>query len=479
VIRRALAAADVVGLSLAFLVTEMLFAPRSGIADRYPLSREVGLFAATLPVWIVVARLYGLYDRDEQRANHSSVDDLCGVLQLITIGSWLTFGVMSLDHLGNPSLPKLFTFWALAIGVVTSARVFARAICRRRPSYREKAVIVGGGDVAQLIARKVLQHPEYGIDLAGFVDLDPKERAFDVRSVPILGSPAELPSMIRRLGIRRVIVAFSSDGHDAALQLIRALRMLDVQVDLVPRLFELLPETARIHTLEGLPLIGLPRPRLSRSSQLLKRTTDLAISATLLVLLSPLLLFISLLIKVDSSGPVFFRQVRMGSRDHEFRILKFRTMIDEADQRKAEVAHLNKHAANGGDPRMFKIPNDPRTTRVGRFLRRYSLDELPQLVNVLKGEMSLVGPRPLILDEDRYVADWARTRLELKPGITGLWQVLGRDSIPFDEMVRLDYLYVTTWSLWGDLRLLLGTLPAVSRGERAPLHATQGSVPTL
>jgi lipopolysaccharide/colanic/teichoic acid biosynthesis glycosyltransferase len=140
---------------------------------------------------------------------------------------------------------------------------------------------------------------------------------------------------------------------------------------------------------------------------------------------------------------------------------KFRTMSADAEERKPELAHLNKHAHNGGDPRMFKIANDPRITRVGAFLRRYSLDELPQLINTLRGQMSLVGPRPLILDEDQHVHEWARERLSLRPGITGPWQVLGRSGIPFEEMVRLDYLYVTGWSLFGDLKLILRTFPVV------------------
>ena len=186
-----------------------------------------------------------------------------------------------------------------------------------------------------------------------------------------------------------------------------------------------------------------------------------------LLLLAPLFAVIACRVKHETPGPVFFRQIRMGRGDKTFRIYKFRTMVDDADRRKSEVAHLNMHAANGGDPRMFKVPEDPRITPFGAFLRRYSLDELPQLINVVKGEMSLVGPRPLILDEDRYIIDWARKRLDLTPGITGLWQVLGRSEIPFEEMTKLDYLYVTNWSLWGDVRLIFGTIPALTRTRRA------------
>jgi lipopolysaccharide/colanic/teichoic acid biosynthesis glycosyltransferase len=195
---------------------------------------------------------------------------------------------------------------------------------------------------------------------------------------------------------------------------------------------------------------------------------DLVLSAAGLILLAPFFVVIALAIRLDSPGPVFFRQMRMGKGSNTFRMIKFRTMDVDADARKAELAHLNRHAQPGGDERMFKIPNDPRTTRVGRFLRRYSLDELPQLVNVLVGEMSLVGPRPLILVEDEYVREWARKRLNLKPGITGLWQVLGANAIPFEEMVRLDYLYVMGWSLRNDLSLLARTVPLVLRGARNP-----------
>jgi lipopolysaccharide/colanic/teichoic acid biosynthesis glycosyltransferase len=194
---------------------------------------------------------------------------------------------------------------------------------------------------------------------------------------------------------------------------------------------------------------------------------DVSLSLVGLLVLAPMFLVIAAAIKLDSRGPVFFRQVRMGRRDLRFHILKFRTMVVDADSHKGEVVHLNKHA--GVDERMFKAPNDPRVTRLGRFLRRYSIDELPQLVNVLRGEMSLVGPRPLIPEEHRHVYAWGLKRVDLKPGITGLWQVLGRDDIPFGEMVALDHRYVTTWSLFEDLRLLLRTIPVVFRGSGGSL----------
>jgi lipopolysaccharide/colanic/teichoic acid biosynthesis glycosyltransferase len=230
-------------------------------------------------------------------------------------------------------------------------------------------------------------------------------------------------------------------------------------------MFEVVGTNAQLHTIEGIPLVGLPALRLSASSRFLKRSLDVIGAVAGLVLLSPVFAIVAFLIKVDSRGPVFFRQVRMGAGEQPFRVFKFRTMVNDAERRKSEVAHLNMHVND--DPRMFKIPNDPRITRVGAFLRRTRMDELPQLLNVVKGEMSLVGPRPLILAEDQYVERWARRRLELKPGMTGLWQVLGASDIPFDEMTKLDYMYVTNWSLREDLRLIMLTVPALVRPRAA------------
>jgi exopolysaccharide biosynthesis polyprenyl glycosylphosphotransferase len=361
----------------------------------------------------------------------------------------------------------LALFWMLAIILITLCRVAARTYCRSRLTYLQNTVIVGAGDVGQLVARKLLHHHEYGINLVGFVDSEPKERREDLEHLTLLGPPDRLGAIVRVFDVERVIFAFSNGRHDEALDLVRSLKDLDVQVDIVPRLFEVVGPNVSIHTVEGIPLLGLPPLRLSRSARLMKRGLDVVGAVVGLLLLAPLFALTACRIKLETPGPVFFRQIRMGRDDKTFRIYKFRTMVADADRRKSEVAHLNMHATNGGDPRMFKVPKDPRITPFGAFLRRYSLDELPQLINVVKGEMSLVGPRPLILDEDRYITDWARKRLDLTPGITGLWQVLGRSEIPFEEMTKLDYLYVTSWSLSGDIRLIFRTIPALTRTRRA------------
>jgi exopolysaccharide biosynthesis polyprenyl glycosylphosphotransferase len=459
VIRRALAAADIAGLTIAFVFAESLIG--AGVTAGHAL-----LFIASLPAWIVVAKLYGLYDNDEERTDHSTADEFVGVFHLITVGAWILYAGAWLTGLWTPELAELVFFWGAAIGLVTAGRASARAVCRQTISYLQNTIIVGAGDVGQLVARKLLKHPEYGINLVGFVDASPKAPREDLAHLTLLGPPEDLAEIVRAYDVERVMIAFSNESHEELLHLIRSLKGLPVQIDIVPRLFEIVGRGVEIHTVEGLPLVALPQLKLSRSSRLLKRVLDVVVSGFALLLLAPVFAFIALKIRLDSPGPVFFRQLRMGCGEKPFLMFKFRTMVADADTRREEVAHLNMHVTNG-DARMLKIPDDPRVTKFGRTLRRLSVDELPQLINVLKGDMSLVGPRPLPLDEDERVEDWGRHRLTLKPGITGLWQVSGRSSIPFGEMLNLDYIYVSGWSLWGDLRLIARTIPAVFRGRQA------------
>jgi exopolysaccharide biosynthesis polyprenyl glycosylphosphotransferase len=467
-VRRALALADATSILLAFALTEVLFPENVDPQfDRIGTQLEVVLFALTLPFWIVLGRIYNLYSSDEERTDHSSVDEFFGVFNMLTVGAWLFFALAYVTHFANPSFPKLALFWVLAIVLVPLGRMTARALCRRTDTYVLNTLVVGAGHVGQRVAKKLLQHPEYRVNVVGFVDDQPRERIDGLAHLGVLGSPADLPEIVPALDVDRVIVAFSRQPCGETLEAIRDLNQRGVQVDIVPRLFEAVGPHATLHEAEGLTLVGLPPARMARSSLFLKRTTDVVLSAFGLVVAAPVFVVVAIAIKLDSRGPVFFPQVRMGRGGHTFRMLKFRTMVVDADARKGEITHLNKHA--GSDERMFKAPNDPRVTRVGRVLRRYSLDELPQLFNVLDGEMSLVGPRPLIPEEHRHVDGWGRKRLDLKPGITGLWQVLGADDIPFGEMVELDHRYVTTWSLFEDLRLMLRTIPVVLRGAGGSL----------
>jgi len=228
-----------------------------------------------------------------------------------------------------------------------------------------------------------------------------------------------------------------------------------VKVSVVPQLFAAMGPAVEIDDVEGVTVLGVNPPVLPRSSRAIKRTVDVLGALALLLVSAPLLAVAAVAIKLDSPGPVLFTQVRVGRERRRFRLLKFRTMVVDAERRQEELR------ARSRDPNWLLLDDDPRVTRVGRLLRLSSLDEFPQLVNVLRGEMSLVGPRPLIESEDALLEWWARSRIDLTPGLTGLWQVLGRTSIPFEEMLKLDYLYVTNWSLWNDFRLMLRTLPAV------------------
>jgi exopolysaccharide biosynthesis polyprenyl glycosylphosphotransferase len=461
-VHRMLVLADVVGLMSAFILAERLSGQpmRNG---HFGIGAETALFVLVLPAWVVVAKLHGLYDNDDERTDHTTADDLVGVLHLVTLGTWFFVFACWGTGLADPQLSKLLVFSLLAIVFVPVARALARVAARRSTLYIQNAIIVGAGSVGMLVARKLNNHPEYGIRVVGYVDSDPVDAALGDSDIPVLGDIVDLPNLIAPFGVERVVVAFSRDPHEETLRALRLLRSSPVQVDIVPRLFEMIGPNTRMHTVEGLPLVGSPPAHLSRSARLAKRVMDVAVAAVGLVLLAPVLGLIALRIKLESPGPALFRQVRMGS-GKTFRIFKFRTMRVDAEEMKDSLRHLNAHLAD--DPRMFKVIEDPRITRFGRFLRRFSLDELPQLLNVLRGEMSLVGPRPLILEEDEHVLEWARDRLRLKPGMTGIWQVLGASDIPFDEMTRLDYLYVTNWSLWGDFRLIIRTLPALARARR-------------
>jgi exopolysaccharide biosynthesis polyprenyl glycosylphosphotransferase len=465
-VRRALVVADLAGLTLSFLLAEEI-AGQHGLPVR--LSFESLLFAITIPVWVLMAKIYGLYERDEERTNHSTVDDFVGVFHLVTVGVWILFAGAWLLNVAHPPLDKLTAFWLLAIVLIPAARSAARVFCHRRESYLQNTVIVGAGDVGQLVARKYLQHPEYGIRLLGFVDADPKERRQDVGHVPILGTLERLPEIIRRNAVERLVVAFSREPNTETLDAVRGLRDFDLQIDIVPRLFEVIAPSVRIHTVEGLPLVGLPPVKLSRSSRLVKRAIDIVGAVVGLVLTAPLFAWIAFRIKRDSPGPIFFKQERVGFNAEPFTVLKFRTMGCEVDDQahRDYIRDTMTSAAAAQANGMYKLERSNVVTPFGQWLRKISLDELPQLINVLRGEMSLVGPRPCIAYETEYFAPHHFERFLVKPGLTGLWQVAARAHSTFGEALDMDVAYVRGWSLWLDLTLLLRTPMQLWRGGTA------------
>ncbi len=443
VLRRLLVSADLAGVVAAFVVASVLV----GKADTLR-----GLFwgLVALPGWILVFKIYGLYDRDAKRVSHSTVDDLPWLFHSLLIGSLLLWLLLRYGAGVELTFGQGVVFFGLALAGILLARVAARASSRFLIPP-ERVLLVGGGEMAGVLARKFRLHPEYELDPIGFVDVD-DDGGVDL---PYLGHPDEVDEVCAREAVERVVVLSPQVSADELADLVRRLRGADVRLALLPHVMDVLGSSVEIDDVEGLTIFGVTSPNLTRSSRVLKRGMDLVISVPLLVLLAPVMVLIAAAIKLTSPGPVFHRQERIGRGERRFRIVKFRTMVQDAEQKERELARLSEH------PVWLLLHHDPRITRVGRFLRHTSLDEVPQLWNVVRGEMSLVGPRPMPPDVDEHISGWGRRRLDLTPGITGLWQVLGRTIIPFEEMVKLDYLYVTNWSLWQDVRLLIRTLPAV------------------
>jgi len=459
VIRRLLVAADLIGLSAAFLVTELAFAGTSPEVDRVGVGEELIVFFATLPLWIVAAKLYGLYDRDEERPVHTTADELVSVFHLITVAVSLFYAISWVSGLTSPDQAKLLSFWALGIMYVIGARAGARAIARRQPSYTQNTVVVGAGDVGQLVGRKLLQHPEYGLKLVGFVDTEPRHARADLGDLALLGDPKNLDTIIARHDIDRVIIAFSKERNEELVEIVRALRGHGVQIDIVPRLFDVVTPGASVHLIEGLPLVGLTPARLPRSSRLLKRCFDLVVASLLLAVVAPLMAVIALLIRRDSPGPILFKQVRLGMDRRPFRLFKFRTMVDGTDPapHREYVRNIMDRGAPPGAQSLYKLERPESVTRVGRWLRKSSLDELPQLLNVVRGDMSLVGPRPCLPYEVEHFKPHHHERFLVPAGITGLWQVEARAHSSFGEALDLDVVYARGWSFGLDLRLLART----------------------
>jgi len=457
-VRRALVLADVAGLLGTFLLAQALFGGHGG-HDRVGPSAETLLFLATLPVWVLAAGAYGLYDRDEERTDHSTAEDLTGVFHLFTVGSWLLLGLLEATNLATPSMVRQLFFWGTGILAVSTLRVVARILCRRSPGYLQNTVVVGAGHTGQLVARKVLQHREYGLKLVGLVDREPRERRAGLEDVPVLGTVDRLPEIVDRHDVARVIVAFSGTPSRELVGLVRDLRRHDVQIDVVPRMFEVAGPSLDVHDIEGLPLIGLRAKRPSRQSLVAKRAADILVAAVLLLLLAPVMLWIAWRIRRDSPGPVLFRQTRLGCGGREFTLLKFRTMTVDTDQTLQE--EYSRRSLSGelapDEGGLFKPAYADTVTGFGRFLRRTSLDELPQLLNVLRGDMSLVGPRPCLPAEAKHIQPHHHERFDLPAGITGLWQVRARSRSTLREAFDMDVTYVRNWSLWLDLRLLLRT----------------------
>jgi len=463
---RSLLAADLLGLSLAYVITTLMW----GDAGAFGSLHEILVFLGTLPCWAIVANLQGLYRSDQERAAHSTTDDVVGVFHLVTIGVWVLLVATRVGGRPNPSIYAVITFWFLAVAILPLGRTIARRACKRTRAYQQNTLIVGAGEVGQLIARKLVMHPEYGVNVVGFIDRDPKARRPDLpEDLAILGGPERLPEIVKCLDVERVVIAFSNEPVSELLSLLRQLRVFGVQIDLVPRLFELACPRLTVHAVEGLPLLGLPPNRASRTARFLKRVVDVVGAGIALIVLSPVFAYFALRIRLGSDGPVFSRRTSLGSGMKEFTALKFRTMKVGTDQsvHPAPIGGRVWARPDANENRgVYKLERPDSVTAFGAKLRRTGLDELPKLINVLKGDMSLVGPRPCIPCEAQNFGPHHLERFSMPQGITGLRQVTANAKCTYDEGLDMDVAYVRGWSLGLDLRLLLRT-PLLILGRRA------------
>jgi exopolysaccharide biosynthesis polyprenyl glycosylphosphotransferase len=477
--RRVLLAADVLGLAAAILGINAVFGQEShgiiGLAGPGGFSSgPLLVLFGSVPVWIALAHAVGLYHLAERRVDHTFADELGPVFFVTTVWLWLDLLLSAAILPGSIGLKAPAALWIAVTVAVLVARAAARRIARDRAWYRRPVVLIGDRGGTDRILSRVLRHPEWGLDVVSRlrvdgerVELDSFDGADVKHSETIEGRPGDgfasrIASVADGLGVDRVILTGASASLSERTHLARLLTEHGLRVDYVYGEPETLYAAAVLHSLEGLPVLSVQPTRLSGGSAAMKRGLDLAVSTAALVLLSPLFAIVAMRIKLDSPGPVIFRQPRVGRDGKPFDAVKFRTMVDGADAMRADVRKESIHANGQG---LLKLRDDPRTTRFGAKLRRWSIDELPQLWNVLRGDMSLVGPRPLPLDEAPLVRGYFEMRTRVRPGMTGTWQTHGRSDIPLEDMLKLDYTYVAGWSLREDLRLLLRTAAVVARGR--------------
>jgi exopolysaccharide biosynthesis polyprenyl glycosylphosphotransferase len=433
-----------------------------------------------------VVRLLSLRWRHQYdlKGEFSFLDDLTNIVKAVTwaslviiVGAFMYRGLFEF-RVYSYSRGMFLLDWGFALIGFTASRGMVRAAqlwLRQRGMNLIPSIIVGQSELAELCCKEIASRPQLGYRIVGIVtDNGPHVHSTHGPAgqlYPTIGTLSDLPEIIKTYGIEEVFITDPSISPRLLFETImKSWRHSRTTFSLVPNLLNTLPRKTELDQIGALPMVKLFQEPLRGPNRYIKRTADMVMSGLGLLILSPSLLIIYLLIKLDSRGPALFRQERVGMDGRVFTLYKFRTMRLEADD-EAHRQHMSQlingkiAAQTDGEVLYGKVEDDKRVTRVGRVLRRYSLDELPQLFNVLKGEMSVVGPRPPIPYEVEQYSDWHRNRLDVKPGITGLWQVSGRNRLPFDKMVQLDIYYIENWSLWLDFKIILQTIPAILRGE--------------
>jgi exopolysaccharide biosynthesis polyprenyl glycosylphosphotransferase len=438
VLRRSLTGADLFAAAASLLLCVTVLGHRA--------LQPLALLA--LPLVVVAAKAVGIYDRDELLVNKTTIDEAPRLFQLATLYA-LLFSVLQGQFVAAPlSAVHVVVLWGTMFVFALVARRLGRAFARAA-TPAERCLFVGSDASAERLRAKLSGTAIHAV-LVGRMSIGDAGDEEDIAA-----EAAVLHRVVDELRVHRVIIEPSEPQPQATLDFVREAKGTGARVSLLPRILEVVGSSIEVDDVHGLTLLGVRRFGLSRSSSVLKRSFDVLGAAVGLALLAPLFALLAVLVRLDTRGPAVYRQTRVGRAGRPFTMWKFRTMIDGADALKPGLWALNE--AEG----LFKIAADPRVTRVGVWLRRYSLDELPQLVNVLRGEMSLVGPRPLVGDDDERITGLDRRRLYLTPGMTGSWQILGSARVPLAEMIKLDYLYVTGWSLWSDVKILLRTVPYV------------------
>jgi exopolysaccharide biosynthesis polyprenyl glycosylphosphotransferase len=463
---------------LAFYTREgaSIFASGGGFSNQF--APYGALLVFVVAIRLLSFRYCNLY---RVRGEFSFVDDSIRVFKATAIGSLLIVAAAFLYRGGfefrafsyaRSVFVADFIFVLVSIGVLRFLMRAVQMFVRSRKINLIPTLVVGRGPEASLFIREMRQRPALGYRVIGVVDTTLVDAQKSYEDVPVIGTLDSLPEVIRDSGANEVIIADADVNADALFEvMMRCGRRRGVEFRIAPSLFNCLPRKTEIDQIGVLPMIRLFREPLSGGARILKRSFDLIVAALTIVLLFPLWLVIALLIKLDSKGPVFYTQERVGMDGRLFLLYKFRTMKAGADPQlhreyqKAFIAgRAEANVGNDSKP-TYKLLADPRITKVGKLLRRSSLDEVPQLLNVLLGDMSIVGPRPPIPYEVEAYELWHRKRLDMKPGLTGLWQVSGRNRLPFEEMVRLDLFYIENWSLLLDLKIILRTAFVMIGGQ--------------
>lgn len=460
-------ASTLAALAAAYLVRSELL-PRffpERLTPLYPFTWYLVLVSPIVVIWTGLLFLAGAY----RSRRTSGLKDEALLVGKIVLGGTVLLTILvyglRLDFISRPFLPLFAVLNTLFLVVERlTVRIVARRVRARGFNYRT-VVIIGDTPRARSMARLIHDHPWWGLKLLGLVRERPasSEAGTTAGGLPVLGSLEDFPTILTSLPVDEVILAVDRGDVDQLEDVFLLCEEIGVKTRLILDFFPHVFAKVELEEFDGTPLLTFSTTPAETGALLVKRAVDVGLALLLGLVCLPLAALLALLIKLTSHGPVLFRQVRCGLSGRPFTFYKLRTMVEDAEGRLAEVAHLNEH-----DGPVFKSSHDPRVTTFGRFLRRFSLDEIPQLWNVLKGEMSLVGPRPPLPDEVARYEKWQRRRLSMKPGLTGLWQVSGRSDLPsFDQWMELDLAYIDNWSLTLDAKILLRTVPTVLGGKGA------------